>query len=313
LGYQDAFALNAMIKAVQTGDIAMAIHMGDIAYDLQADEGRVGDAFLQQLEPISTRIPYQVAPGNHEHEDLDTFHNYRERFYMPQWESTQNMYYTFTLGPITFVSISTEDYFDGLEVVFVGEQYSWLTSVLDSTLSNRDQFPWLFVYSHRPLYCSNDDPSGLNDCSWQSALLRNGFDVLGDYYYGLETLWYNYGVDIYFCGHEHSYERTWPVYQSKVCNGTAVPNQPYYEPLATVELVSGAAGNTEGLEPFTVGGDGPWSAFRTDQYGFGVLSVFNATHLFWEQFNANYQVIDEFWLVKTHHGPFNARKKKNFY
>ena len=42
------------------------IHAGDLAYNLDSDQGRVGDRFMQQIEPISAHLPYMVAPGNHE-------------------------------------------------------------------------------------------------------------------------------------------------------------------------------------------------------------------------------------------------------
>ena len=28
--------------------------------------GKVGDKFMEQVEPIATQVPYMVAPGNHE-------------------------------------------------------------------------------------------------------------------------------------------------------------------------------------------------------------------------------------------------------
>lgn len=34
--------------------------------------------------------------------------------------------------------------------------------------------------------------------------------------YGLEDMFYKYGVDLQFYAHEHNYERLWPVYQEKV-------------------------------------------------------------------------------------------------
>jgi hypothetical protein len=36
--------------------------------------------------------------------------------------------------------------------------------------------------------------------------------------YGLEELFAEYGVDLEFWAHEHSYERLWPVYDTTVCD-----------------------------------------------------------------------------------------------
>ena len=48
-------------------------------------------------------------------------------------------------------------------------------------------------------------------------------------------------MDVYFSGHVHAYERQYPVYKG-------VPTQTnYVDPQATVHIISGAAGNVEGL------------------------------------------------------------------
>ena len=44
----------------------MILHVGDMAYDLHTDNARVGDEFMNQIEPIAAYVPYQVCPGNHE-------------------------------------------------------------------------------------------------------------------------------------------------------------------------------------------------------------------------------------------------------
>lgn len=46
------------------------IHVGDFAYDLHTNNGKMGDLFMQELEPIAANIPYQVVVGNHENDDL---------------------------------------------------------------------------------------------------------------------------------------------------------------------------------------------------------------------------------------------------
>jgi hypothetical protein len=54
----------------------------------------------------------------------------------------------------------------------------------------------------------------------------------------VEGMFLKYGVDIFFAGHKHSAETSWPVY-----NNTAVKS--YTNPQYPVYVISGAAGNTE--------------------------------------------------------------------
>ena len=42
------------------------LHIGDFAYDLHDDDGKVGDEFMRMVEPVAGRVPYMVTPGNHE-------------------------------------------------------------------------------------------------------------------------------------------------------------------------------------------------------------------------------------------------------
>lgn len=43
-----------------------AIHLGDFAYDLNDNDGKMADAFFRQIEPVASSMPYQVCAGNHE-------------------------------------------------------------------------------------------------------------------------------------------------------------------------------------------------------------------------------------------------------
>ena len=42
------------------------LHIGDFAYDMDQDNGRVGDEFMRNIEPIAAYLPYMTCPGNHE-------------------------------------------------------------------------------------------------------------------------------------------------------------------------------------------------------------------------------------------------------
>ena len=66
LGNKFAFTLGAIQDDIITNRYHLVVHLGDFAYDLDDDDGRMGDAFFRQIEPIAASVPYQVCPGNHE-------------------------------------------------------------------------------------------------------------------------------------------------------------------------------------------------------------------------------------------------------
>lgn len=81
---------------------------------------------------------------------------YRYRYKMP---GDSNDMYTFTVGPILFITISTEFYYylEGGGAKKVAEQREWLDNVLTEANQpeNRAKHPWIIVLGHRPFYCSS--------------------------------------------------------------------------------------------------------------------------------------------------------------
>ena len=55
------------------------IHAGDLAYNLDTDEGRVGDRFMEQIEPISSRLPYLLR-------EIDIMSSSESSFNLPPYE-----------------------------------------------------------------------------------------------------------------------------------------------------------------------------------------------------------------------------------
>lgn len=287
--------LKRLRKDALSGKYAAVIHVGDFAYDMHHLNGVMGDSFMRQIEPFASKLPYMTCPGNHEmKESLD---HYLNRFSMPDapWPMNESrLWYSFNVANIHFISYSTECYFFHRTPDEVSQQKKWLEQDLVEANhpSNRSVRPWVVAFGHRPMYCSNSDN---DDCTLHDSIVR----------LGLEPLFYRYGVDLVIQGHEHSYERLWPVYDHVVWGHN------YTNPGAPVHLVTGAAGCDEGygycIDP--MGQDpGAWSAFRTwwpGTYGYGHLDVHNDTHLHWEQVLAvNGNAIDSFWLVQHRHGPF---------
>jgi len=287
------------------GNFDAVFHYGDFAYDLSQDGGRFGDTFMNQIQPIASRIPYMTTPGNHEYHY--NFLHYKKRFTMPPngVDSQPNMFYSVDIGPVHFVAICTEFlYYTGFGWKQNALQYEWLVADLKKATrpENLARHPWIVLMGHRPAYCNTVDYEHCQDFN----MIRTGFPGVNAY--GFDDLMFQYGVDIAFWAHEHSYERTFPVYNMTVMNGTG--SDPYEDPGATVHIINGAPGNREKNDYFYK--PKSFSAFRNSDYGYGRMTVFNATHLYFEQVSAEKgSVIDSVTLVKNLHGPAAFRKWKS--
>ena len=126
-------------------------------------------------------------------------------------------------------------------------QYDWLEQ--DLARVDRRATPWVVVYGHRPMYCTNDDR---DDCTKFETRTRTGLPLLK--LWGLEvglnilscpvsSHWLQgvlarHGVDLAVWAHEHSYERLLPVLGRRVVPSPR-PDQPYTQPRATVHITTG--------------------------------------------------------------------------
>jgi len=264
---------------------ALAIHVGDIAYGDDATifgpnpyYEPIMDDFMKKIEPIASKVPYMVSPGNHDvsckiltDDDCDmglrNFSAYRHRWTMPSNSSgafgASNLWYAFEYGNIQFVAISTEvDYPQApykpdqgsVRAGGFGDQMAWLESVLRraSLPESRAVRPWIVVYGHRPLYST----SSLEFPFDQQERTRKTF----------EPLFQKFGVDLYIAGHVHMYERTWPM------RDNVIVQEGYNNPNSTVYINNGAAGNVEGhCNRYTPTIPKHIPLRNVDQFGIGML------------------------------------------
>ena len=126
-------------------------------------------------------------------------------------------------------------------------------------------------------------PCGIGD------LLRNGMITSGGARrFGLEPLMSQFEVDVYLTGHEHNYERLWPVLNGSITKSYAAPGKP-------VHVVTGSGG-AYGKDTF--GDQGPWDAFRSSEWSYSDIHA-NQTHLVLKQrLTTNSSVIDGFSLTR---------------
>ncbi|ETP45786.1 hypothetical protein F442_07863 [Phytophthora nicotianae P10297] len=225
---------------------------GDLSY---ADSEQYRwDRWGELIEPLIARMPWMIAPGNHEVErpcqsDVSEFVAYQTRFRMPYDRKDvlqrRNLYYGFRVGLVHFIIVTP--YVDSTPTSL---QYEWVQQEFQRV--DRSATPWLVVIMHGPWYNSNTAHQGLEP----HMIMKNN----------MEDILYRNNVDVVVAGHVHAYERSHPVYKEKV-----VEDGPVF-------VVLGDAGNREGLAPTYFDPQPEWSAFRQADYGFSLLNVVNRTH-----------------------------------
>jgi len=189
---------------------------------------------------------------------------------MPYTESgaQNNMWYSFDYSNVHYIMVSTETDFPKApegSSLFGATQLKWLENDLKKANDARSERPWIVVGGHRPIYCSS---VGYSDSNGQPISDPANLQT------AMEGLFHQYGVDLMLTGHVHAYERMYPTYNNKATS------QSYDNPEATVYVISGAAGNTEGLsnsKNSSWNSPSPdWSGHRYGEgYGYGILEFYD--------------------------------------
>ncbi len=212
---------------------------GDISY-ADGEQSAWDDWFNVQQDSM-TVIPWITGVGNHENEPGYGFTPYEHRFDSDGQIESETFWYSRQIPGVHMVFMSTEhDYNPG------SAQYAWLEQELGSI--DREATPFLIVYGHSPMYSSNS---------------YHGSEV--ELRTAVEKLYVDYGVDLVIAGHDHFYERTWPV-SAEVVMDTGNGFDRFSRGEGPIHLVIGMAGRSayEDLdEP-----QPEWSAYRENStYG----------------------------------------------
>lgn len=249
--------------------------VGDMSY---ADGGAERwDSWGRMMEPLASRLPIMVLPGNHEIE-MDNishvvFEHYRHRFQMPGLEPEITLpatkrdlyksygmvmrydggssYYSMNIGPIHFVCLNSYNTFDSGN----GLQQKFLISDLSNV--NRKETPFVVVAMHAPFYNSNAGHQG----EIATNLMRAW----------AEPILVQYKVSIVFAGHVHAYERN----AGLDVGGVPCRDCPMY-------VTIGDGGNHELFYDKWIQPTPIYSLYHDSRfYGHGHLIAYNMTHLEW--------------------------------
>jgi predicted phosphodiesterase len=159
----------------------LVIHTGDVVYPDGADD-LYDQEFFRPMARWLALGPVLPSLGNH---DIRTDRGapLLSNFVLPRNAATgESRFYSFRHANALFVCLDVETSAFG----YGSSQYRWLVETLAASTSD-----WKFVYFHEPPYSSGGG----------NGVLR----------LILSPVFERYGVDVVFCGHEHLYERTFPI------------------------------------------------------------------------------------------------------
>jgi hypothetical protein len=243
--------------------------------------------FGNNVQRSAAHRPWMPCPGNHEIEfgnGEQGLNSYLTRYSLPD-NGTRfpGRWYRFKVGSALFISLAADDviyqdsgaFLAGPEPlvpapstgnapiqpgtsIYIrgysgGEQTRWLEETL-ATASKDPTIDWIIVQMHQDAMSSSKEGNG-SDKGIREAWL---------------PLFDRYGVDLVLCGHDHDYERSWPV---RGCNhhvgrdaATGAPVdtcQP--QPVVTSEPAEGRFDTNHGTIHLILGGGG--TSAPLDAYG----------------------------------------------
>eukprot|EP00040_Diaphanoeca_grandis_P011444 m.58676 g.58676 ORF g.58676 m.58676 type:complete len:648 (+) comp22596_c0_seq2:141-2084(+) len=250
----------------------LVLHIGDLAYATGYETE--WDRFMTQIEPIASRAAYMIMQGNHERDYPNSGSEIggadsggecgiptQARFPMPTPSHRQDDgWYSFNQGPVHFVMMDTEKgAYNG------SDQYAFFLSDLQAV--NRSETPWVVFSGHRPMYSG-----ACADSKCESGIGNGGYDIRDmPWAKDVETLLFQYQVDLCLWGHVHNAEVTCPLYRGKCVEPKTSGG---YD--APVHAVIGNGGQS--LSSFPVIPE-PWSRWRYKEFGFSTVTVEGRTAL----------------------------------
>jgi predicted phosphodiesterase len=249
----------AVATVLNQQDADLGLHVGDIIYP-SGEAAYYDPRYFQPYAPLLRHTPVWAVPGNHDVPNLQAFY---DAWYLPTNPvNGTERYYSFDYGDVHCVALDTN-------LSFTTAVLDWIAADLDASTRR-----WKIVFFHHTMYsCGNYHGS--------STTLINTLGPVFD----------AHDVDLVFYGHDHHYERSWPMYADQPVATAMDPD--YVDPAGTIYVVSGAAAS-----PRSVGMSCDHTAAAFSTLSFTRVEV-TGDELVLEAVDTSAQVFDRMTLRKT--------------
>ncbi len=215
-GIRDASRRN--VENILAEQPAFHLIMGDISY-ANGNQPKWDDYF-RQIEPLASYIPIMPTLGNHENETMTIngarvkvgYESYLARFALPGREN----YYSWRYSNACFVAFNSDKFEDP-------DQLVWLDRTLAEARADK-KVRWVIVYQHHPLY-GTSNRRGNN-----KKLIAT-----------VEHIYDRHRVDLVLLGHDHHYERQFPI---RAGQATSFEKESYPQGVGVLYVLQGGGGQS---------------------------------------------------------------------
>ncbi|MGA9168712.1 MAG: metallophosphoesterase, partial [Nitrososphaeraceae archaeon] len=256
----------------------LVLGIGDYYYSDYYNESLGGGAttdaaqcWFKIVKPIEQKL--RIAIGNHEHDSQSLLNLYMSRFNLTK------QYYSFNYQNVHFLVISTE-----LPLIGIGSaQYNFVSNDLEKAASNKN-INWIIVYYHQTAYSPASKVTPY-------AKFREIYHPLFD----------KYRVDLVLQGHEHTYQRSYPMRYN--VNNSFNPiitdnanSHNYTNPQGRIFTIVGTAG----ARLFPLYGHAPYIATQYIGHGFLDVTMTNNGKTLNAKFYANDGSVKDQFTINKH-------------
>jgi hypothetical protein len=274
------------VKNIVNKKPQFVLGLGDYSYEEKAD------CWLNIVRPIDKIL--RISLGNHELDSFPKLYEFIHHF------NLSKPFYSFDFSNVHFIAMSTEfssESDNGTDGLVGSQQYIFVTKDLSTAASNPN-IHWIIVYFHKPAYASPNR--------------HTPFVAFRDTYH---PLFQKYHVDLVLQGHNHLYERSYPIaYNDKVSSNpliiyhnnsssmtipgtTNITNYRYDEPKGQIFATVGTGGATQNVPK----GKSNYIAVQYNGFGFLDVNITNSGTKLNAVFYANDgSVRDEFSIIKPY-------------